>query len=288
MNNKKLVVIIPYFGHFPPWFEYFLQSCANNPDIDWLMYSNNEFTSSSGFKLPENVQLKTCSFEAYCQRVENRLGIKFKPASPYKLCDLKPCLGYLHEEEITGYDFWAFGDVDVIYGDIHGYINEDMLKQDLVSFHAHRISGHLCLLRNSQRMREAFKKFKGWKEVLSDPEHRCFDEKDYNAIFMKHKNWPVKVRRAVYFFDSYMRKTYFEESYSTHFSRNVEWKDGSQNFPTQWRYDNGILTSDDAEQATIPYLHFMEWKRQWKSGTEFQAKVAQQPWLINEKGFFNE
>ncbi len=29
----------------------------------------------------------------------------FKPSSPYKLCDLKPALGFIHADRIQGFDF---------------------------------------------------------------------------------------------------------------------------------------------------------------------------------------
>jgi len=246
------------------------------------MFTDQEYSD----QLPPNVSIKKISFSDYSAHVSQKLGINFAPSSPYKLCDLKPCLGYIHQDELTDYDFWAFGDIDVIYGDLQTYINDEMLNYDLISFHKHRISGHLCLLRNNDRMNNAFKKYKHWQTLLSDPEHRCFDEKDFNAIFMKHKNWSVRKRKIIFFFNSYMRKAFFKESYSTHFSRNVEWIDGSQNFPTQWSYKQGKLIAQDKKKTEIPYLHFMIWKKQWPPQTNFSADSKTGQWLINEQGFF--
>lgn len=281
--KNSILIIIPYFGPLPSWFHFFIESCKHNPQIDWCLFTDQ----TSTIELPPNVRIKHLSFEHYCALVSEKLNINFNPSSAYKLCDLKPCLAAVHNEEVQGYTFWGFGDVDVIYGDLKKYISEEMLQHDLISFHNHRVSGHLCLLRNSIKMNYAFKKYKHWQTLLSDPNHRCFDEKDFNAIFIKHKNWPVKLRRLVYFFNSYMRNAFFKEAYTTHFSRNVEWKDGSQNFPRQWRYDKSIK-SDDSNASEIPYLHFMVWKKAWGVDRKFSATAIQLPWLINEEGFFKE
>lgn len=282
MSQNRILIIIPYFGSFPSWFSYYLISCANNPQIDWMLYTDQTYTHD----LPDNVTIRTVTFADYCQKVSNNLKINFQPQSPYKLCDLKPCLAAVHPEDVTEYEFWGFGDIDVIYGDLASYIDDAMLSHDLISFHKHRISGHLCLLRNTEKMNWAFKRFKRWQEILEDPQHRCFDEKDFNAIFMKHKNWPEKLRRVIYCYDSYMRNAFFKESYSTHFSRNVEWIDGSQNFPKQWLY-NGRVIADNEAAEEIPYLHFMEWKRHWPKDEAFKADASAKAWTINEQGFFN-
>lgn len=38
---KKIVFIIPYFGTFPPWIDYFLASCTANSDVDFILFSDN-------------------------------------------------------------------------------------------------------------------------------------------------------------------------------------------------------------------------------------------------------
>ena len=99
----------------------------------------------------------------YYQLVSDRLNIDFKPSSPYKLCDLKPALGYIHADRIKGFDFWAFGDIDLVYGNLRQYFNEARLKRyHLLSTHERRVSGHLCLIRNTERERRLFMRIDNW------------------------------------------------------------------------------------------------------------------------------
>jgi hypothetical protein len=53
------------------------------------------------------VRVQSTAYADYCALVSRRLDIDFRPENPYKLCDLKPALGYIHEEHLANHDFWA-------------------------------------------------------------------------------------------------------------------------------------------------------------------------------------
>ena len=38
---KSIAFVIPYFGKFPNYFSLWLQSCRNNPTIDWLLFTDS-------------------------------------------------------------------------------------------------------------------------------------------------------------------------------------------------------------------------------------------------------
>ena len=64
----------------------------------------------------------------------------------------------------------GFSDIDLVYGQLRGYFSEERLaRYDLLSTHARRVSGHLCLLRNNERMRQAFMRVHGWQACFEDP-----------------------------------------------------------------------------------------------------------------------
>ena len=94
------------------------------------------------------------------------------------------------------FDFWAFGDLDLVYGDLREVYTERLLsKYDLISNHETRVSGHLCLIRNTKLMREIFKKVPDWKVKIINKEHLAFDEKAFSKLFVKHKNFPNWLRK---------------------------------------------------------------------------------------------
>lgn len=280
VDQAKIIVIIPYFGQWPVWIDYFIKSCAYNPEITWLIYTDCGEPNQKA----DNVCYKHMSFKEYTYLVSERLNISFLPKTSYKLCDIKPALGFIHEEEVEQYDYWAFGDIDVIYGDIKSYLTDNMLSHNLISFHKHRVSGHLCLIKNTDKMNKAFMRYKGWKVIFEDPEHRCFDEKHFNSLFISHKNWPKWLRDIVYYPRYFMRTAYFKESHSTN-NTFVPWVDGSFDFPEFWQWGEGKLYAEDDRGREFPYLHFLHWKREWNSNKCFKVKVEENNWVIRESGF---
>lgn len=78
--------------------------------------------------------------------------MEIKLTNPYKLCDFKPAYGYIFEEEISKYDFWGFCDIDLIFGNLSHFINDELLnKFDKLFFH-----GHFCIFRNCKKMNTLF------------------------------------------------------------------------------------------------------------------------------------
>lgn len=287
MAPPRIRFIIPYFGRWPFWMPFFLASCRHNPDIDWLFFTDCGVPAGA----PDNVRFEACSFTDYCRRVSARLGIDFQPRSPYKLCDLKPALGYVHAEELAGFDFWGFSDIDLVYGDLRAYFNAERLDRfALLSTHERRISGHLCLMRNDEKMRGAFKAVPGWRAKLVATEHNGFDEGAFSRLFIRHKNWPAPLRRFADLFNPWRRRSEFVEAFSTPYAR-IPWTDGSFDFPLQWIWREGRLYTDRDGERDFPYFHFLTWKgRPWAAlSTEERISppdLAARPcWSISVRGF---
>lgn len=275
-------ILIPYFGRWPDWMPLFLESCRHNPSFEWLFY-----TDCDNCDLPDNVHLRPISFVAYQELVSKRLGIAFRPENAYKLCDLKPLLGLVHEEELRGYDFWGFGDIDLVYGNLARYFSKERLAcHDLISTHARRVSGHLCLLRNNDTMRHAFRQVTDWQQLLSNPAHRFFDESAFSRLFVRRKNWPDWARDAYYHIDPSLKRLDFHECFTTP-NGHIPWKDGSFRFPQRWTWQQGELLNDLEGVASTPYFHFMYWKRGWNLSAEqddIRTLATAGNWQMTEAG----
>lgn len=276
--------IIPYFGTWPFWMDFFLAGCERNSDINWLFFTDCGIPDNA----PKNVHFIEISYISYCALVSERLGIKFSPPNPYKLCDIKPALGFIHSDYLIGYDFWAFGDIDVVYGDLRRYFTPARLaRKDLFATHSRRISGHLCLLRNNIRMREAFKMIPKWQERYADPAHQALDEGAFSRLFIRHKNWPELFRRFAARFNKWAQCSEFIESHST-FSILAN---GQRVVPERWVLCEGQLTNSALGDQGLPYLHFLVWKNEhWKKVSPLETlgpgSLAQhQSWQVSESGW---
>lgn len=286
-SPPSIIFIIPYFGQWPFWMPFFIESCRANPDINWLLISDCEALPS----LPRNVELRKSSFVEYCVWVSSRLGFKFAPSNPYKLCDLKPAYGYLHEQDITGYDYWGFSDLDLIYGNLRAYFTDVRLnKFKFFSTHERRVSGHLCLVRNEPELRELFWRIRDFKVRIQDPKNHALDEGGFTRLFLWRKNFPKPLFKFVGLFNRLRRVAEFEEAFSTPNGVRA-WTDGTQVYPIYWQWQDGRLTNGKDGDREFPYLHFLHLKKNaWKSIELPTSKALVELsrtnyWVISESGF---
>jgi hypothetical protein len=258
----SIAIIIPYFGEWPPWINFFVESCRHNHDIDWILFNS----CSPPTNLSRNVRHVQIDFEDYKSLVSAALGIRFQPADPYKLCDLKPALAFVHRDLVAGYDFVGFGDLDIIYGDIRSFYNDEILaKSDLLSSHCDRISGHLCLMRNNDLMVTAFRRVPGWIGLLERPDHVEFDEGFFhNTVVGKRKRF----RRAAPLLGV---RSFFRETYSTPGVTNR----------MRWYWKGGKLTNEFYPHHPFMYLHFMSWhSNRWYKDQPGAQAAAPAPWSL--------
>lgn len=166
MDDQRLaIIIIPYFGRFPNYFPLFLRSCAYNNEIDWLIITDNNM---EGYNVPTNVHIKKCySLSEIEDLASARLNAKIKFKTVRHLCNLRPYYGEVFSEEIKPYRFWAFGDMDLIYGKIINVIPPVLFeKYDVI-----QRWGHLTFIRNCKLYRDLImdsKKLGFVKKCLND------------------------------------------------------------------------------------------------------------------------
>ena len=250
---KKIIFLMPYFGRWPEWFMLYLESCRWNPTIDWLFFTDCPVPENS----PQNVRFIEMSFQDYQELVSQRLGVVFKPQSSYKLCDIRPAYGLIHQEYLAGYDYFGFGDIDVIYGDLRKFYTDEILSYNVLSTHSDRVSGHLFLIKNDAQWIHAFYKIPNWKQLMLDPSYVAIDEGAFTRLFRGRKRLPESLRKLWGVFDSHKRNHLFQERFSTIFSE-FNWIDGTCNYPAQWFWHQGRLTTSSGDE--LMYLHFMNWK----------------------------
>lgn len=146
--KHSIVMIIPYFGKIPDYFNIWLHSAEANPDVTFYLYTDLPFPVSA----ESNVKIKPLTFPQMQNLIHRKLGSHCIINDPYKLCDYKPAYGELFSEDIAAFDFWGFCDVDLLFGDLSCFITDELLRQyDKLYDH-----GHFCLMRNNRKMNSLF------------------------------------------------------------------------------------------------------------------------------------
>lgn len=170
---KKVSILIPYFGKWPPYLGVFLESCRYNPELTILIFTDLKPPDI----IPPNVEFHHTTLDQIKNKLDDILGFETAPLTPYKLCDVRPAFGLIFQDYIEGFDFWGWGDIDVLFGRIRAFGIADLLcKYDVISFRRNWISGSFCILRNDEQINTLLLSSKDLKRIYLDSRHLCFDE----------------------------------------------------------------------------------------------------------------
>lgn len=215
--KNKCCFIIPYFGKFPNYFNLFLNSCGYNKDFNWLIFTDDKYA----YDYPDNIKVIYTSFEEVKSLIQSKFNFEIALKRAYKLCDFKPAYGVIFQDYLHEYNFWGYCDIDLIFGDLNKYINDDVLSNYDKIGHL----GHLSLYRNDDSINTLFKKNYDecyrYKEVFMTDTNCIFDEWDYisiNDIFLKYKK---KIFYNINCADIYPYSSYFQLVQKTPIKRNL-------------------------------------------------------------------
>jgi hypothetical protein len=150
--NAKIIILIPYITNkWPVYFKLFLKSCEKNRLIDVFLLSNIQ----PGCELPPNVYHVNWDLEDFSNRLERLTGMKVNLTNPYFLNDYRPLFGSIFKDLAEGYQYWGYGDIDLIYGNLQKFIGPLITEQyDVISFRQELQSGSLSIFRNSERLNQ--------------------------------------------------------------------------------------------------------------------------------------
>lgn len=192
--NKKICIINCFWGKWPEWFYFFIESCKNNPNINWILFSDN----TKNLPKVNNICFIPLPREEFNSLATHKLGFKVEIKNPYKVCDFKPAYGKIFEDYLSDYNFWGYCDIDIIFGKILDFLPHELLKNyDIVSIYKGFLSGPFCLFKNETKINILFQKHNDYQSILQDPKYLGFDENIKNKV---HKDFYfIKFRRLLQF-----------------------------------------------------------------------------------------
>ena len=188
---NKVAMIYPYFGELPDIFYYWLKSVSYNKGIDVYIYTD----CSINCEIPSNVYVSYITFADFKREVSKHFDFEISLEHPYKICDFRPAFGEIFTDVLAPYQYWGYGDVDVIWGNIFTFIKDDIKSR------CERISqyGHFSLYLNDDKMRQLYKDPTGlaeYKKVFTDSKNYTFDEfwTEYGIEHIAKRNGIVEKR----------------------------------------------------------------------------------------------
>lgn len=242
---NSIILIIPYFGKWPLWFEAHLLSIAKNPTLHWLVVTDCEIPKT----YPKNITFKPTTLQALNTHV-NKVVNANVPLSPRKFCDLKPAYGAIFYEDIKDYDFWGFCDMDIIWGNIRKFITENVLSNyDIISSRKEAISGHFNLIKNTAALNNLYKQIPNYQYLFEQPKFMWFDEEQLTN-YLKSQITTNQLS--------------FKVKWDTILCNQERGKDSHQEYYLdRWLWQDGKVLNTKTNQEVM-YLHFINWKRTMK------------------------
>lgn len=171
--KNNICVLVVYFGSWPEYFGLFLNSCRRNKSIDFIFISDcgeNELIAKT-----DNCFYFDFSLNEVSLLVSKKIGLEVNICNPYKLCDFKPAYGLIFEDYLSGYDYWGWCDIDLIFGDIKPFL-ECLYLYDCWHVRKNWTSGSFSLMRNKEKIIKLFLRSSDWKKIFLDNKYYGFDE----------------------------------------------------------------------------------------------------------------
>lgn len=178
---KSIILIFPYFGILPIQYKIWRASALRNPSIDFMFFTDADVEPA------DNIIVHRMQFNEFIQVVQKAFDFPIVLDRPYKLCEYKHAYGYILHNYIKDYDFWGFGDLDLVYGDIRAFLTEKVLEHKFLLGW-----GHLTLLHNDEDANTFFMKqvlgYQRYKDAFTTSKITFFDEYGYNGCSDKWRD----------------------------------------------------------------------------------------------------
>ena len=248
---KTVVIIFPYFGILPVQYNMWRESALRNTTVDFMFFTDADVEPA------QNIIVHKMTFADFRKLAQKAFDFPIVLDRPYKLCEYKQAYGHILQDYIKEYDFWGFGDLDLVYGDIRAFITDSVLTHKFLLGW-----GHLTLMRNDKDVNTYFMKqingYQSYKDAFTTSKIVFFDEYGYNGCSDKWRNcrpddcwleWPfdnVSKPKQAYHFNSMTRG--WKQVVFEHVDNKL----------FMLRFNNGQLEKKESLYAHFQHRRFME------------------------------
>lgn len=245
---KSIAIVIPYYGKFPNYFDFWVESAKYNTTIDFYVVTDIEGASRYNSK---NVKVINLALSTIKERISEIVGFECTLDEPYKLCDYKPAYGLIFSELLESYDCWGYCDVDTILGDIRMFVNKEIMH----NYDKYYFKGHLTIFNNNEINNYLFmsenKNDYSYKEVFRTKYPCHFDETAMDIIC---NNNGLRTYREYDYVDLEFRRHSFVDVNKRHRRPQIFMFDHGKLLRIVGRGESGI------EAEPICYVHMQKRK----------------------------
>jgi uncharacterized protein DUF6625 len=276
ITSPSIRLVVPYFGQRPAYFPLVVRSMAANPDVSWLLLTDQPVPDAPG-----NVAVQLCAFDDLAERIRRFFTFPISLERPYKICDFRPAFGEIFADELAGYDFWGHSDLDVIFGRIRDHLPASAFQADKVLF-----NGNFSLYRNDPDTAGWYRHEVGkvsYRDAMTTPAAMHFDE--WAGIRYIIEDLGVPAWHDDVIFDiSFHRYRTRAEAPAGRDPRRYAWEDGEV---CEYRLEQGRVTRRTAllihlqkRELRAPTPDVVAADRYWILPNRFAVQDRVTPWSV--------
>ncbi len=252
----KIAHILAYFldgkGHWPDYIDWFMASCRANSTIDFYIFTDDH--SLEKWEDTPNINIVYMTYAECVERIHKKVGyVNLKRTR--KLCDMKPVYGKIFSEWIEGYDFWAFGDCDLIFGNLRNTFTDEFLDK----YDWFQVLGNLQVIRNTDEVKDYYlmkrpdwslNKDFTWENIVNKENETAFDEWDGVPMIIRENEKRIFWTREN-FANIYQETKGYKRMIDNTVQENTLFQ--------YWKWENGCLYHVDkltGKKKERLYIHF--------------------------------
>ncbi|MBN1187632.1 MAG: hypothetical protein JXB49_35485 [Bacteroidales bacterium] len=245
---------IPYLGPWPKWTPLFLNSCSFNSAIDFLLFSDR----LPGIELPSNVRHYKMNSAELSEKFSKGVGTQISIVSGHKMCDFKPFYGRIFQEYLTGYQFWGYCDIDLVFGDLSKSLTPEALANvDVFTPYDKYPVGHCTVIRNCEVMNSLCMSIKDYVRRSAISKITFMDELGFNEVlnnnnqirFKKPENLRLECNSSFAAIGLTIKSSNEIDGLSTSGMHLLKWQNGRT-----------MLMQSHSREIECLYIHFMGMK----------------------------
>jgi hypothetical protein len=257
-STPAVALVLAWSGKWRPWIHLFLHSCARNPQVDFLIFTDQKPLRP----LPANVRMIPMTLADISHRAGAVLGFPISIPRAYKLCDFKPLYGLLFAEHLAGYTHWGYCDEDIFWGDIRKFITDEHLRDyDLITACRCCVVGQLTIFKNVPGVTDMIRAAPHLRTQLQDGGIHLLDEQVMNNLALaREREGTLRVLRR---------------QFQTHDVNSEEWTEWANRLEMaetgrvlgplrhgESVWCEGKLIHRETGEP-FAFYHFGSWKRDW-------------------------
>ena len=202
-HDAFALIFVFAYGPWPQWTSWWLEH-ARRSGFDFVLVTDQAFGCSSWHRLAargpaerHTVFFWTLPLAHFTARLRKHTGLGWNstPSVHAIICDSRPLLPLLFDDELRGYKWWGWADMDVLFGNLTSLFNDkslastDGVSPGLIHLSFTKASnGAFSLFRNSMKVRSAsLAMVARIRQELEAPKHHA-----NNPEASSWKWWPAK------------------------------------------------------------------------------------------------